>query len=143
MTVLVVDASVLVVALVDDGPDGDLVRARLRGASIAAPELLDVEVVSVLRRLDRGGTLSPRRTAQALGDLEDLPIQRAPHVSLLRRCWELRRNLTAYDAAYVALAEALQATLLTADAPLARVPGLGCDVELVRSGPAGPATRPS
>jgi predicted nucleic acid-binding protein len=129
--VLVVDASVLVVALADDGPDGDRGRDRLRGESLAAPELVDLEVVSVLRRQLVVGSLDGRRARLALTDLTDLPMARAPHGPLLSRCWELRDNLTVYDAAYVALAERLDATLLTADARLARAPGPRCPVELL------------
>ena len=108
-SVLVVDASVLVVALGDDGPDGDLARERLRGHGLVAPELIDLEVASVLRRQYSRGRLDDRRARQALNDLEAIPVRRASHRSLLSRCWELRDNLTVYDAAYVALAEALHA----------------------------------
>lgn len=132
---LVVDASVVAVALGDDGPDGDRARARLRGEVLAAPELIDLEVVSVLRRQSASGQLDERRARLALDDLADLPIERARHVLLLRRCWELRDNLTVYDAAYVALAEALDARLLTADARLAKVPGIRCAVEVLKSAP--------
>jgi predicted nucleic acid-binding protein len=129
--VLVVDASVLAVALADDGPDGDLARARLRDDELAAPELIDLEIVSVLRRQHSGGALDARRAQLALDDLEDLPMHRASHRPLVRRCWELRENMTPYDAAYVALAEALDAALVTADARLAHAPGLNCAVEVV------------
>ncbi len=127
----VVDASVVVVALADDGPDGDAVRQRLRGEQLLAPELLDLEVLSVLRRAVSRGALDTRRAALALDDLRDAPIQRAPHRSLLARCWELRGNLTAYDAAYVALAEALNTVLITGDARLAKAPALTCRVEVI------------
>ncbi|RFU21574.1 type II toxin-antitoxin system VapC family toxin [Geodermatophilus marinus] len=133
---IVVDASVLVTALADDGADGDLARARLRGETLAAPELLDLEVLSVLRRQQRGGHLPLRRAEQALTDLTDLPVRRAPHRALLGRCWELRENLSSYDAAYVALAEALAVALVTADARLARAPGTRCRVEVVGPPPA-------
>lgn len=128
---LVVDASVLAVALVDDGPDGDLARSRLASEELAAPALVDLEVTSAWRGLSRGGHLTPRRAALALTDLRDLPLQRVDHVGLLSRCWELRNNLTLYDAAYVALAEAMDAILLTADARLARASGLRCRVEVL------------
>lgn len=128
---LVVDASVVAVALADDGSDGDHIRARLRGERLAAPELVDLEVVSVLRRQYLAGALNLRRAELALTDLEALPLQRASHLSLLSRCWELRENLTAYDAAYIALAEALNATLLTGDRRLARAAGPRCDIEVV------------
>jgi len=127
--VLVVDASVLVVALADDGPDGDRARNRLRGEDLAAPELVDLEVVSVLRRQLAAGSLDARRAQLALGDLVDLPLQQATHLTLLPRIWELRNNLSAYDASYVALAERLGATLLTADVRLTRASGPNCTIE--------------
>jgi predicted nucleic acid-binding protein len=131
-TVLVVDASVLVVALADDGADGDQARARLRGEHLALPELADLEVAAVLRRQLRAGTIDARRAGLALDDLAALPAQRAPHRPLLARCWELRDNLTVYDAAYIALAEAMQATLLTGDQRLAQAPGPRCRIEVLR-----------
>lgn len=127
---LVVDASVLVVALADDGPDGDLVRQRLRGEALAAPELVDLEVALVLRKQLSAGALDVRRAELALKDLADLPLHRASHVPLLARCWELRDNLTVYDAAYVALAEVLDVTLLTAERRIGRAPGLACPVDV-------------
>jgi predicted nucleic acid-binding protein len=129
--VLVVDASALVVALSDDGPDGDLVRRRLRGESLAAPELVDLEVVSVLRKQLAIGALDGRRAGLALTDLADLPLRRVPHLPLLARCWQLRDNLTVYDAAYVALAEVLDAPLVTADSRLGRAPGTTCQIEVL------------
>jgi predicted nucleic acid-binding protein len=131
LTVLVVDASVLVVALADDGLDGDRARARLRGETLAAPELVDLEVASVLRRLARVGALDNRRAVLALTDLAELPMRRASHKSLTGRCWELRDNLTVYDAAYVALAEALDAALLTGDRRLAKAAGPTCPIEVL------------
>lgn len=130
---LVVDASVLAVALADDGPDGDVARTRLRSETLAAPEVVDLEVTSVLRRQNGAGLLDARRAQLAMGDLAALPMRRAPHVPLLARCWELRHNLTAYDAAYVALAEALDATLLTGDRRLARAAGPTCNIEVLRA----------
>lgn len=129
--VIVVDASVLAPALGDDSEDGDIARARLSGQSLAAPELIDLETVSVIRGLTRAGRLAPRRASEALADLAALPLVRAGHRHLITRCWELRDNLTPYDAAYVALAEILQVRLVTADAKLARSTGLRCDVELI------------
>lgn len=128
---IVVDASVLAPALADDGSDGDRSRERLRGEQLAAPELIDLEVVSTVRRAARAGTLDDRRSGQALDDLIAMPIRRVPHLPLLPRVWELRDNLTADDAAYVALAEALDAVLVTADAPMSRATGIRCEVEVL------------
>ena len=132
---IVVDASVLAVALADDGPDGDQARSRLRGERLTAPELVDLEVTSVWRRQVRDGAVDERRAALALADLAALPLRRVPHRPLIARCWELRDNLTVYDAAYVALAEALDVTLLTGDGRLARAPGPRCQFEVFRSAP--------
>ena len=129
---IVVDASVLATALGDDGPDGDHARARLRGERLSAPELVDLEVTSVLLQQMHSGAADLRRAALALADLASLPLRRAPHRPLLARCWELRDNLTVYDASYVALAETLDVTLLTGDGQLARAPGLRCHVETLR-----------
>jgi predicted nucleic acid-binding protein len=129
--VLVVDASVLVVALADDDTPGDSARARLRGERLAAPEVADLEVASVLRRLVRTGGVPPRRAEFALADLAAMPLERASHRTLLGRCWELRENLTPYDAAYVALAELVDAPLLTGDRRLAGAPGPRCTIEVL------------
>jgi predicted nucleic acid-binding protein len=129
--VLVVDASVLAPALADDGPDGDRARARLRGEQLAAPELVELETASVIRRQLHAGAIDARRAGFALADLLALPLRRASHRPLLARCWELRANLTVYDAAYVALAELLDAVLVTADGSLAGAPGTRCAIELI------------
>lgn len=128
---LVVDASVLFPALADDGSDGDAVRARLRGESLAAPELIDLETGSVIRRRLSVGGLDARRAELALIDLVELRLRRIRHRPLLPRCWELRENLTVYDASYVAAAELLDAVLVTADARMAAAPGLRCEVDLL------------
>ncbi len=130
-TVIVVDASVLAVALGDDGTDGRGARERLVNETMAAPELIDVEVASVWRRLVATKRMAARRAGVAVADLADLPLRRAPHQPLLSRIWELRHAVTAYDAAYVALAEALGVPMLTADARLARAPGIRCDIEVI------------
>jgi predicted nucleic acid-binding protein len=104
----------------------------LRDEELAAPELIDLEVASVLRRQLSAGALDARRARFVVDDLRDLPMQRAPHRPRLPRCWELRDNLTAYDAAYVALAEALDAVLLTADTHLANAPWVTCPIEVLR-----------
>jgi predicted nucleic acid-binding protein len=130
--VLVVDASVLATALADDADDGDRARSRLRSEALAAPDVVDLEVTSVLRGRLAGGHISPRRAELALTDLVALPLERSPSLRLLPRCWELRDNLTVYDAAYVALAEALEVPLLTADARIAKASGLHCPIEVLR-----------
>ena len=128
---IVVDASVLAPALAEDGPRGDQARARLRREQLTAPELVDLEVAAVLRRLKARGLVDDRRAQLALVDLVAVPLRRAPHLGLLPRVWALRDNLTPYDAAYVALAEQLDVTLLTADGRLAGAPGVSCDVEVL------------
>ena len=128
---IVVDASVIVTALADDGPDGDQARERLRGERLAAPHLIDLEVISAWRRMASAGDLAGRRAELAIADLRALRVDRVSHGRLLERCWELRANLTIYDGAYVALAEILDAVLLTADNRLARAPGMRCTIELL------------
>ena len=126
---IVVDASVLATALIDDDDAGRRARARLSNEHLSAPELIDLEVTSVLRRLCAGARLDPARALQALADLDALRLERVPHRPLLRRCWELRQNITVYDAAYVALAEILDATLVTADQRLTNSRGTTCTFE--------------
>jgi predicted nucleic acid-binding protein len=133
--VLVVDASVIAPLVADGGPDGDTYRAAVRGQVLAAPDLLRVEVLSAIRRHTATGQLNARQARRALDDLLDLPVALYATTPLLRRCWELRANVTSYDACYVALAEALDAALLTADARLAAAPGLRCDVTLLGVAP--------
>lgn len=129
---IVIDASVLANALADDTDDGDLARDRIRRArGISAPDLADVETVAVLRKRWIAGTLSAQRFSAAVGDLEALAIDRYPTGRLMRRAFELRDNVTPYDAAHVALAELLECPLVTADRRLARAPGTGCEVELL------------
>ena len=129
---IVVDASVLANALADGGLDGEAARAALRrDADLAAPDLVDVETVSVWRKRWLAGDLSARRFRIAIGDLGDLPMARHPALPLMDRAYELRSNVTPFDAAYVALAEALDCELLTADARLATAPGLRCETRLV------------
>lgn len=130
---IVVDASVLADSLADDGTRGDRARAAIRAASeVAAPDIIDIETMSALRRLCVvHRTLTPRRFAVAVGDLAVAPLERHPSRALLRRVYDLRNNLTAYDAAYVALAEALRCDLVTADADLAGAPGPRCSIQLL------------
>lgn len=129
---IVIDASVLVTALIDDGDDGRRARNRLSIEQLSAPELIDLEVASVFRRLCAATQLDPARAAQALTDLDALRIERVAHRPLLRRCWELRHNVTVYDAAYIALAEILDATLVTADHRLVNAPGTTCVFEFLQ-----------
>ncbi len=102
----------------------------MRGEQLAAPDLLRVEVLSVLRRHRSAGLIDDERAARAIDDLFAFPVLVYPTGLLLRRAWELRENVTAYDSCYVALAESLACTLLTADARLAQAPGLSCPVEV-------------
>jgi len=131
--VIVADASVLANAVGDDGPDGDACR-RILGAAeaVATPDVADVEVLSVLRRMWLAGCMSDDRLQAAVDDLTDLPVTRWPIRILTGRAAAHRANLTAYDAAYVVLAEMLGAELVTGDRRLAEAPGLRCAVRVVR-----------
>ena len=99
--------------------------------TLHAPHLLDLEVTQVLRRYCAAGEVDPGRSQEAVGDLVDFPITRYPHDIFLPRIWELRHNMTVYDAVYVALAEILSAPLLTRDARLASSPGHTATIELI------------
>ncbi len=105
-------------------------RISRTGEEILAPYLLDIEVAHALRRYALRGALSPARGAEALSDVAELRLRRYPHLPLLPRIWELRENLSAFDAAYVALAEALDAPLVTSDAAIARAPGHHARIEV-------------
>lgn len=129
---IVVDASILANALADDGADGAKARNRLTDAAqLAAPDLIDVETVAVLRKRWIAGDLIDQRFSDAIEDLEDLDLTRYPMLPLMRRAFELRANVTAYDATYVALAERLDCTLLTADQRLATAPTITCPVDVL------------
>jgi predicted nucleic acid-binding protein len=125
----VVDASVLVNALLLNGA----ARSRLAEANLHAPDLIDAELLSVLRRLVLANLLPDHHALQALSTAQHLGLRRHSSRQLWPRAWELRSNLTAYDALDVALAEQLGATLLTADSQAARAPGLRCSVEVLAS----------
>ncbi len=129
---IVVDASAVLELLLAT-PAAPRVADRLfaPAESLHAPHLLDLEVLQVLRRYSLSGELAGERGLQALEDLADLPVTRYPHDPFLSRIWELRHNLTAYDAAYVALAEALRAPLLTRDRSLASSASHTVTVELI------------
>jgi predicted nucleic acid-binding protein len=138
---IVLDASA-VLELLLGGPAAPRVARRIAPAeeSLHAPHLLDLEVAQVVRRYHRAGTFDEERGRAALRDLVALDVQRYPHDVFLPRIWQLRDRVTAYDAAYLALAEVLGAPLLTLDARLARARGHRARVELVAAG-AEPAAR--
>jgi len=129
--VIVVDASALLEVLLRT-PAAQGVERRLfdPGETLHAPHLVDLEIAQALRRYAASGQISGERGRQALDDLAAFRLRRWPHEPLMPRVWSLRDNLTAYDAAYVALAEALDAPLLTRDRRLAAAPGHGARVEL-------------
>ena len=129
---IVVDASALLEFLLQTSL-GARVEARLfRGEDeLHAPHLVDVEIAQGLRRLVRTGEVSSGRADQAIADLIDLDLHRHAHLDLLGRVWKLRDNVTAYDAIYVALAEAMEATLVTCDDPLAKTPGHRARIEVI------------
>jgi predicted nucleic acid-binding protein len=128
---IVLDASAAVEWLLQTSA-GQLIEKRLYSVkeSLHAPHLLDIEVTQVLRRLVREGTVPRNRADEAVRDLLDLQIARYPHFVLLPRIWQLRHNLSAYDAAYVVLAEKLGAPLVTRDGRLAAAPGHAAMIEL-------------
>lgn len=127
---IVLDAAAVVDALTAPD-DTDHLRARLAGEDLHAPTLLDCEVVSALRGLTLSGQLSQSRAGDVLTDFDDLPIARWPCASALRRrAFQLRHNVSGYDAAYVALAEALRCPLITRDARLARSSGHDVKIEV-------------
>jgi predicted nucleic acid-binding protein len=123
---LVVDASVVTAALVDSGPEGVWAERLLEGDHVAAPHLMPAEVANILRRAVLGGQLSDDLASLAHADLLTLPVELFPYEPLAGRVWDLRRNVTAYDAWYVALAELLGAKLATLDLKLSRAVGPRC-----------------
>jgi predicted nucleic acid-binding protein len=129
--VIVLDASAAIEWLLQS-PAGVRIDKRIfsPSQSLHAPHLLDVEVAQVLRRYVREKTITEQRGEEALEDLGNLPLNRYPHDFLLPRVWELRATLTAYDAVYVALAELLDAPLLTCDGRIASAPGHYASIEV-------------
>ncbi len=123
---LVIDASVVVAALIDGGNDGSWADRLLGSEPLAAPHLLPAEVTNVLRRCEAAGTVTADVAALALHDLGRLQISYVPFEVARDRVWELRANLTAYDAWYVAIAELLEAPLATLDRRLVASPGPRC-----------------
>ena len=128
---IVLDASAAVDWLLQTRP-GLQIEKRIysHGESLHAPHLLDLEVTQVLRRLVREHTVEAKRAGEAIADLLSLRVSRYPHFVFVPRIWQLRHNLTAYDAIYIALAEALNATLITRDARLSAASGHKAKVEL-------------
>jgi len=130
---IVVDASAIVDLIAPATPDPALRSRLLSNRDLHAPHVVDVEVLSALRGFVRRGRLSAERAADARVDLAATAIVRYPHGPLLERAWELRENLTVYDAVYVALAELLRAPLVTCDARLAAASGHDAEIELFTS----------
>jgi predicted nucleic acid-binding protein len=132
VSLAVIDASVLAVFYVADDPRHDLVVERLKvGDALFAPAHLDAEIVSALRGMARSNRGLEQVVPRALSHLAGFPVRRMPLPPLLNRMWELRHNITAYDAAYVALAERLQAVLITCDARLAAASGPNCTFDQI------------
>ena len=125
---VVCDSSALAALLLDSGPDGQWVSAFVRDADLGAPTLLGYETANIIRRHELTGLISPDQAAQAHADLLDLAIEQWPHELLAMRAWELRKNLSAHDASYVAVAELTGAALATLDRRIGRAPGLRCTV---------------
>lgn len=123
---LVVDASTVVAALVDSGADGKWAESALTSDSLAAPHLLMAEAANILRRSALAGAISAEQASLAYSDLQQLRVELFPYLPFAARIWDLRENVTCYDAWYVALAETLGAPLATLDARLAKAPGPRC-----------------
>ena len=127
---IVCDASAVLAVLLDSGRDGQWATARLADADLFAPTLLPYECSNVIRRAELSGAISAVQAAQAHADLLDLAVDLWPYDVLATRAWELRANLSSYDAAYVALAEILGVRLVTLDQRILRAPGITCSVSI-------------
>lgn len=127
---LVVDAGWLVEVLVGSPRSEPMRQLLLDDGDLLAPHLIDAEVIGVLRRHHELGWLDTTAARTAVADLRDWPAERVDHRPLLARAWELRRSVRGSDALYVALSEALGATLVTTDLRLARAPGTRCDIQV-------------
>jgi predicted nucleic acid-binding protein len=132
--VIVIDTSAMVEYLLGTDQLGDVVGEVVVGRSIVGPHGLDLEFANALRRLVLSGHTSEEAAHLALATLRSMPITRHPHTMLLDRIWELRDNMWPYDAAFVALAEALGAPLVTVDGKFQGVPGLRCEIHNLRAG---------
>jgi predicted nucleic acid-binding protein len=129
--VIVVDSSVILEVLLRTKSSQTIEKKIFsRGQTLHAPHLIDIEIAQVIRRYTSAGEITPERGSQAIEDLMDFRISRYSHDILLPRIWDLRKNMTAYDAAYVALAEIMDSPLLTRDAKLARSPGSNAKIQL-------------
>ncbi len=124
----VCDASAVAALLLDAGRDGRWVTDVLHDVELAAPALFPFETANIVRRLELAGSITSDQATQAHADLLDLTVELWPYGLLARRAWQLRRNLTAYDASYVALAEDLEIPLVTLDRKIGGAPGLRCEV---------------
>jgi predicted nucleic acid-binding protein len=124
----VCDASAIAALLLDSGPDGQWVTQTVESSEIAAPALITFETANVIRRHELARQITPDQSAQAHADLLDLAIELWPYELLATRAWELRLNLSIYDATYVALAETTELTLVTLDKRLAKAPGTRCPI---------------
>jgi predicted nucleic acid-binding protein len=124
----VCDATTLVAVLLDSGPDGRWATAAVTGVDLLAPALVGFEVANILRRHELAGLISPDQAALAHADLLDLAIEMWPYELLAARAWRLRRNLSIYDASYVALAELTDTTLVTLDRRIAGAPDMRCAI---------------
>ena len=131
---IVVDASAVLDMLLQS-EKGKKVAARILDPdeTLHVPHLIEIEVAQVLRRFMLAGELTEARGREALSDLTDLPLIRYPHTEFLQRVWDMRSSLSAYDAAYVALAEVLEAPLVTTDGKLSRAHGHDVQIELIEA----------
>jgi predicted nucleic acid-binding protein len=127
-TRIVCDASALIALLLDNGSDGQWVTGAIAESDLAAPSLVEFESVNIIRRHELAGIISTDQAAQAHADLLDLAIESWPYELLAARAWELRHNLSGYDASYVALAELIGAMLVTLDERIGGAPGLRCTI---------------
>lgn len=131
MTLRVVcDASALIAVLLDAGPDGQWASRAVADHELTAPTLISFECANIIRRHELAGLVSSDQAAQAHADLLALPIECWPYELLGHRVWELRDNLSSYDASYVAVAELTDADLVTLDRRIGRAPGLRCRVQV-------------
>jgi predicted nucleic acid-binding protein len=128
---IVVDASVIACAVVDDGEDGTRVRRRLLGQHVVVPEGVDARVAATLERLVRARRLTTARAEQAIGDLQDLPLDRVPQWPFLARAWQLRERISMLQAVTVAVAESYGVPLVTGDRAYLKATAAICEIDLI------------